>query len=95
MIELKHEITNLIVDKNMQNYKNFVRHVCLKSTAYDNVSNQQVTIYTSFYIEENVDSNYIPYENITDDIAIEWIKDRQEFLELEKSLMRALTNNPH
>jgi hypothetical protein len=83
---IAHEIADLEIDQTVQGSEKFVRFVTIKSTAKDANSNIIQITYTMFLMFENSEGPYISYEDITIERVLEWVKDREDFIWLEKTL---------
>jgi hypothetical protein len=83
---ITHEIADLEIDQTVQDLERFVRYITIKSTAKTSNSNIIQITYTMFSMFENSEGIYIPYEDITIERALEWVKDREDFIWLEKML---------
>jgi hypothetical protein len=83
---ITHEIADLEVGQTVQDLEKFVRYITIKSTAKDANSNIIQITYTMFSMFENSEGTYIPYEDITIEKVLEWVKDREDFIWLEKML---------
>ncbi len=83
---ITHEIADLEIGQTVQNLEKFVRYITIKSTAKDANSNIIQVAYTMFSMFENSKGTYIPYEDITIERVLEWVKDHEDFIWLEKML---------
>lgn len=83
---ITHEIAGIEIDKTVPNCENFVRRITIKSTVKDVNSNVIQIEYTMFHMVENSEGTYIPFEDINIERVLEWIKDRDEFIWLERML---------